>query len=202
MKTSNELGNIAKALAAAQGQMSDVQKNKQGYGYKYATLESILSMARPVLAKNKLSILQSHGNSDTMITVTTRIMHESGEWIEDTGGVEFQQLKGMNNAQAVGSAITYLRRYQLSAMLNITSDEDLDAKVEARQTPKNNNQAPAQKVETLNDYLKKKGVKDIKGFCLKFGIKNKETADKLLSDKAGLDQCISDFISNPPARLP
>ena len=90
MKSSNNLSSIAEALANAQGEAKDIQKNKQGYGYKYATLESILSMLRPILAKHGLSIIQSHGIENNIITVTTRIMHKSGEWLEDTGGVEFQ----------------------------------------------------------------------------------------------------------------
>ncbi len=202
MKTSSELSNLAKALAAAQGEMRDVQKTKQGYGYKYATLESILSMARPILAKNNLAVIQSHGNDNTLVTVTTRLMHSSGEWLEDTGGVEFQQLKGMNNAQAVGSAITYLRRYQLSAILNITSDEDIDAKADIKQMQHKNPQAPAQRKETLSEYLKRSGVKDAKGFCLKYGVNSKDQADALLADRQKLTGYINEYKQNPPTPLP
>lgn len=194
MKSSESLSNIAKALVLAQGEAKDIQKNKQGYGYKYATLESILSMLRPILVKNGLSIIQSHGNNESEITVTTRILHESGEWLEDTGGVEFQLLKGMNNAQSVGSAITYLRRYQISAFMNITSDEDVDGEVDVGQAKKNT-QSPSENKQTLGGYLTKKGIKDQKGFMLAYKITNAEQAQELLRDVGSLDAMVEEFKS-------
>lgn len=192
MKSSNSLSTIAEALANAQGEAKDVQKSKQGYGYKYATLESILSMLRPILAKHKLSVLQSHGNEENRITVTTRLMHSSGEWLEDTGGVEFQLLKGMNNAQSVGSAITYLRRYQISAFMNITSDEDVDGEIDTAQAKKNAT-PPAENKPTLDAYLTKKGIKDKKGFMLAYEIKSAEQAQTLLADIGSLDAMVEEF---------
>ena len=192
MKSSNSLSTIAEALANAQGEAKDVQKSKQGYGYKYATLESILSMLRPILAKHKLSVLQSHGNEENRITVTTRLMHSSGEWLEDTGGVEFQLLKGMNNAQSVGSAITYLRRYQISAFMNITSDEDVDGEIDTAQAKKNAT-PPAENKPTLDAYLTKKGIKDKKGFMLAYEIKSAEQAQTLLADIGSLDAMVEQF---------
>jgi len=192
MKSSNSLSTIAEALANAQGECKDIQKNKQGYGYKYATLESILSMLRPILAKHKLSVIQSHGIENNIITVTTRLMHASGEWLEDTGGVEFQVLKGMNNAQSVGSAITYLRRYQISAFMNITSDEDVDGEIDVAQAKKNTAQ-PAEQKPTLDAYLTKKSIKDKKGFMLTYEIKSAEQAQELLKDVGALDAMVEEF---------
>lgn len=192
MKSSNSLSTIAEALANAQGECKDIVKGKQGYGYKYATLESILSMLRPILAKHKLSVLQSHGNEENRITVTTRLMHSSGEWLEDTGGVEFQLLKGMNNAQSVGSAITYLRRYQISAFMNITSDEDVDGEIDPAQAKKNAT-PPTENKPTLDAYLTKKGIKDKKGFMLAYEIKSAEQAQTLLADIGSLDAMVEQF---------
>ena len=193
MQTSTELSNIATALCKAQGELRDIEKNKHGYGYKYATLESILNMARPVLLKNGLAIIQSHGNDGDLITVTTRILHTSGEWLEDTGGVPFQLLKGMNNAQSVGSAITYERRYQICSFLNITSDEDIDGKPDVMQQKGKNEEKPQQ--ETISGYLQSKGLnaKNSKQFCLKYNIKSAEDAQKALQDKAGLNALIDGF---------
>lgn len=192
MKSSNSLSTIAEALANAQGECKDIQKNKQGYGYKYATLESILSMLRPILAKHKLSVIQSHGIENNIITVTTRLMHASGEWLEDTGGVEFQVLKGMNHAQSVGAAITYLRRYQISAFMNITSDEDVDGEIDVAQAKKNTAQ-PAEQKPTLGAYLTKKGIKDQKGFQLAYKITSAEQAQELLKDVGALDAMVEEF---------
>ena len=192
MKSSESLSNLATALSKAQGEAKDIVKGKQGYGYKYATLESILSMLRPILASNGLSVIQSNGNEGNIITVTTRLMHSSGEWLEDSGGVEFQLLKGMNNAQSVGSAISYLRRYQISAFMNITSDEDVDGEVDVGQAKKNT-QPPSENKQTLGGYLTKKGIKDQKGFMLAYKITNAEQAQELLKDVGSLDAMVEEF---------
>lgn len=194
MKSSESLSNIATALSKAQGEAKDIVKGKQGYGYKYATLESILSMLRPILSSNGLSVIQSNGNEGNLITVTTRLMHSSGEWLEDSGGVEFQLLKGMNNAQSVGSAISYLRRYQISAFMNITSDEDVDGEVDVGQAKKNT-QSPSENKQTLGGYLTKKGIKDQKGFMLAYKITNAEQAQELLRDVGSLDAMVEEFKS-------
>ena len=192
MKSSESLSNLATALSKAQGEAKDIVKGKQGYGYKYATLESIWSMLRPILSSNGLSVIQSNGNEGNLITVTTRLMHSSGEWLEDSGGVEFQLLKGMNNAQSVGSAISYLRRYQISAFMNITSDEDVDGDVDVGQAKKNT-QPPAENKQTLGAYLTKKGIKDQKGFMLAYKITNAEQAQELLRDVGSLDAMVEEF---------
>ena len=192
MKSSESLSNLATALSKAQGEAKDIVKGKQGYGYKYATLESILSMLRPILSSNGLSVIQSNGNEGNLITVTTRLMHSSGEWLEDSGGVEFQLLKGMNNAQSVGSAISYLRRYQISAFMNITSDEDVDGEVDVGQAKKNT-QPPSENKQTLGGYLTKKGIKDQKGFMLAYKITNAEQAQELLKDVGSLDAMVEEF---------
>lgn len=194
MKSSESLSNLATALSKAQGEAKDIVKGKQGYGYKYATLESILSMLRPILSSNGLSVIQSNGNEGNLITVTTRLMHSSGEWLEDSGGVEFQLLKGMNNAQSVGSAISYLRRYQISAFMNITSDEDVDGEVDVGQAKKNT-QSPSENKQTLGGYLTKKGIKDQKGFMLAYKITNAEQAQELLRDVGSLDAMVEEFKS-------
>lgn len=194
MKSSESLSNLATALSKAQGEAKDIVKGKQGYGYKYATLESILSMLRPILSSNGLSVIQSNGNEGNLITVTTRLMHSSGEWLEDSGGIEFQLLKGMNNAQSVGSAISYLRRYQISAFMNITSDEDVDGDVDVGQAKKNT-QPPAENKQTLGGYLTKKGIKDQKGFMLAYKITNAEQAQELLIDVGSLDAMVEEFKS-------
>ena len=194
MKTSEKIEALATALVKAQGEARDITKDKQGYGYKYATLESILSMLRPILTKNGLAVVQTHGKQGNDITVTTRIIHTSGEWIEDTGAVEFEKLKGMNNAQAVGSVITYLRRYQISSFLNITSDEDVDGKAQERQKIHNNAQ-PAKNKPTLQEYLKKHNIKG-KDFCLYFKITSAEQAQELLKDKGALASMVEEFNEN------
>lgn len=125
MRTSDTVGALAKALSEAQGELQNAEKSKEGYGYKYADLAQILDIARPVLSQHGLAVIQLPHNADGGIAVTTRLMHESGEWIEDTIVMEVEVGK-LSRAQAAGTVITYERRYALSAVLGI-AQEDPDA---------------------------------------------------------------------------
>lgn len=113
------------ALAKAQGELQDAHKDKQGYGYNYADLSQVLSIARPVLSKYGLSVVQLLGGAGDTVTITTVLAHASGQTIQTTSSMEVVAGKGMSHAQAVGATCTYLRRYALSAMVGITqSDTD------------------------------------------------------------------------------
>jgi len=133
IKFSEKFGNVAKALVSAAAEIKNVKKDTQGFGYKYATLDSILEMIRPVLAKNKLTIIQGEDIVDSMIVVQTILMHESGEYAETISKAPYIELKGMNSYQSLGAGITYLRRYAISSLLGIASEEDTDANVKAPQ---------------------------------------------------------------------
>jgi hypothetical protein len=125
MKTSESINDIAAALSAAQGELSDVTKDQQGYGYKYADLAAIHHIVRPVLVKHGLSVLQETSSDGDHVQVTTRLMHACGQWIE-AGPLSMvaEPKKGLSQAQCVGSTITYARRYALSALLGIASEDD------------------------------------------------------------------------------
>jgi hypothetical protein len=126
MKTSESLANIGAALSAAMGEIENASKDKAGYGYKYADLAQVLEIARPVLAKNGLSVIQAPHNESGGIAVSTRLLHASGEWIEETLIMPVETTKNLSAAQASGVVITYCRRYALAAMLGI-AQEDTDA---------------------------------------------------------------------------
>ena len=144
MKTSSEIKNVAVAMAKVTAEIQNPLKNQNGYGYKYATLDSILEKVRPILAKNGLSILQSQEIQESSVVVTTLLMHTSGEWIETRAEAPFTTLKGMNDYQSLGAGSTYLRRYAISSLLNIASEEDTDAvsKQDNYSKPQNNPQQP------------------------------------------------------------
>lgn len=116
---------LYKALAAFQSEVPNIYKNANGYNYKFADLGEINDIIKPLLTKHGLGYVQPLEGSG----VKTIIFHtESGESIEST--VEVPQgvkLNGMNDFQVLGSAITYLRRYSLSSMLGLITDEDADA---------------------------------------------------------------------------
>lgn len=119
------MNNLYKALADFQQEVPAIYKGTSGYGYKYADWSEIIEKITPVLKKHGLGFTQPLDGTN----LKTIVFHvESGETIE--GIVEIPQgveLKGMNDFQVMGSAITYLRRYSLSAMLGLVTDEDADA---------------------------------------------------------------------------
>lgn len=128
MNKSESIKELATALAKFQNEVTNPQNSKTvsagKFSYKYAPLDEILSLVRPILAKNELSIVQVPTMSDGMVGVTTTLLHSSGEWIE-TNPILLKLDK--QSAQGAGSAITYARRYAISSILGISSEDDDDA---------------------------------------------------------------------------
>jgi hypothetical protein len=128
MQKSESIKNIAKALAQFQEEVKNPANTADNpfYKSKYAPLSDVLNGSRPILSKYGLSVLQSPscaGDAGNSVTLTTLIMHESGEWIESD---PLTLKMDKPTAQGAGSAITYARRYALSAMLGVSSEDDDD----------------------------------------------------------------------------
>lgn len=123
VKTSEQINDLATALAAAQAEMRNATLNKINphFKSKYADLAGIRDTVTPALAKHGLSIVQGTDTLESGIVVVTRLMHKSGQWIESRFPIAYDK------PQAMGSAYTYARRYSLSAMCAISADEDDDA---------------------------------------------------------------------------
>ena len=117
--------NLFKALADFQQEVPIIHKGTSGYGYSYEDLPDTIEIINPYLAKNKLGFTQLVGSPN----VNTIIFHwESGESIESITDIpQGVTLKGMNDFQVLGSAITYIRRYALSSALGLVTDSDPDA---------------------------------------------------------------------------
>jgi hypothetical protein len=117
--------NLFKALANFQQEVPVIHKGTQGFGYSYADLPAIFDKINPLLKKHGLGFTQLINGTD----LVTCIFHvESGETIESTTAIpQGVQLKGMNDFQVMGSAITYVRRYALSSALGLVTDKDTDA---------------------------------------------------------------------------
>jgi len=126
MKTSDQINELAAALSKAQGELEDAKKDQQAHQYRYADLAQVLQIVRPVLSRNNLSVVQAASMIESDVSITTRLMHSSGQWIEETLQMPAIVSKAMSPAQVVGSLITYGRRYQLTAMIGVTQ-EDNDA---------------------------------------------------------------------------
>lgn len=114
---------ISAALAKAQGIIGHASKDATNphFRSKYADLSMVISAAKEALAANGLSVIQRPAPSSTGVFLQTVILHESGEHIAD-GGLFIPAAK--NDAQAMGSALTYARRYALAAMLGIAQADD------------------------------------------------------------------------------
>jgi hypothetical protein len=116
------VGAIAAALAAAQAEMGHASKDAKNPHFKstYATLASVLDATRPLLARHKIAVTQHLSADGKIARVDTFLLHESGEWISASSSSEARDA----SPQAIGSAHTYLRRYALSAICAIASDDD------------------------------------------------------------------------------
>jgi hypothetical protein len=118
---SASIAKLATALAAAQGEMANATKDSTNphFKSKYADLASVREACRP-LSKHGIAILQPTSAEGTSVTVTTMLVHTSGEWIAE----DLTMTAGQNTPQAIGSAITYGRRYGLAAMVGIAPEDD------------------------------------------------------------------------------
>lgn len=123
MRTSEQINELATALAKAQGAIEGAKKDNVNphFRSKYADLASVWDACRAELSKNGLSVIQPVLTVDGRTVTVTRLMHTSGQWIED-GGIPL--LLGKEDMQGLGSALTYSRRYGLMAMVGIAPEDD------------------------------------------------------------------------------
>jgi len=147
--------NIFKALAEFQQKVPVIHKSTQGYGYSYADLPTILEVINPLLKTNGLGFTQLI-MGDCIKTIIFHI--ESGEILESLTDIPKNvSLKGMNDFQVLGSAITYIRRYALSSALGLVTDKDTDA-VGVQEPKKVLETKP-----TIKDELLSKGIEKANG---------------------------------------
>lgn len=125
MTTSDSIKELAAALAKAQAEMGHALKDSTNPHYKsaYADLQSVREAARP-LSAHGLAFIQScrmsQSDGQMVAEVETRLLHTSGEWMADTLAVPVSK----PDAQGIGSALTYGRRYSLMSFAGIAPAED------------------------------------------------------------------------------
>lgn len=123
MKTSETTREIYPAIIALQSQMTTIKRDKEvktgKYTFKYAPLDSIMEIMKPLFLANGLAIVQAV-NADNL---TSRLIHQSGEWIESETFLN----RDHANMQGFGGEVTFKRRYALSALIGLVSDDDNDA---------------------------------------------------------------------------
>ena len=141
---SESIGSICKALVGAQADVGTALMNQKNSHFKsqYADLSAVLEVSKPALAKHGLALTQFPGEADGRVTMTTMLIHESGEWILlPPASIPL----AAQTAHGFGSAISYLRRYTTQAALGISvglSDDD-DGNEATAQAPK---KAPKKRV--------------------------------------------------------
>ena len=137
METSENINEISSALAKAQGKIENATKDSSNpfFKSKYADLTSVWAACRKQLSENGLSVIQSPEESSHGISVVTMLCHSSGQWIRSKYSMPCDSSK--LTPQVIGSAITYARRYALSAMVGIAPHDDDDGN-EASNKPANN----------------------------------------------------------------
>jgi hypothetical protein len=142
MQTSEQINELAAALAAAQGEFPPIPKDcvakvttKAGgsYSFKYADLDTILATVRPVLSRHDLALMvdietvRNEANERAM-RATISLVHSSGQWCQTTGlaiAIDADAY-ARQPAQASGSAATYATRYAIEAALAIRASDDDD----------------------------------------------------------------------------
>lgn len=123
MKTSESITSIAPALLKAQKAIKFASKDAKNPHFKntYADLPAVIDAVKSALNDNGIMFAQSATDSDpTYLRLTTRLIHESGEWVEDTCTMPLAK----NDPQGYGAAMTYARRYCLAALVGLYQDDD------------------------------------------------------------------------------
>jgi hypothetical protein len=122
MAASENLNELAAALSKTQAMLQGAIKDAKNdhFKSKYADLASCWDACREALAANGLSVVQLPEGDGSVVTMTTMLIHTSGQWVSCTG--TFKPTKA--DPQGLGSCITYARRYQLCAIVGISPEDD------------------------------------------------------------------------------
>jgi len=133
MNASETITNLASALAKAFPDIdkADKERTNPHFRSKYADLGNVVDAIKPALTKNGLSFVQHCHEGDNSAVVETVIIHSSGEWMS-CGRIAVPVSK--NDAQGYGSALTYARRYSLSAAFGVAPEDD-DGNAAAKAPP-------------------------------------------------------------------
>ena len=123
---SEQMNELATALSKAQGEMQAASKDVENtyFKSKYADLGNVWMACRAPLSKNGLSVIQTTRIENNALILITTLMHSSGQWM--SGHYPINPIK--NDPQGMGSAVSYARRYALSAIVGAyqAADDDDD----------------------------------------------------------------------------
>ena len=142
MLKSEQVNELAAALAKAQGQLEGAKKSSSNpfFKSKYADLAECWNTCREALTANEISVIQmpEEINENGRLNITTMLAHSSGQYISSTLTMTVTKL----DPQAIGSAITYGRRYALAAMVGLAQEDDDGEKAMERSKDKKSVESP------------------------------------------------------------
>ena len=201
MKTSESIANIATGLAKFHEQVQQPKKEASNpfFKSKYVTLEGVIAAVKTGVKDTGLSYIQIPQTSDKSVGVKTVITHAKGDFIEfDAFTLPLEK----NTAQSAGSALTYARRYSLSAAFGISSDVDDDGNAASGNNGNNNSyQQKKQRQQSKPAEITKVQIDNIKTKANQLAEKNGgdlgavyqalKIADVNTLSKEYADECIS-----------
>ena len=134
---SEHIDKLATALAKAQAEIKGAEKKSTNpfFNSGYADLHTVIESSVPYLTKYGLSVIQGNEGKPGEFYVTTMLLHSSGQWVKSRLKMPIEKA----TAQAIGSTITYGRRYGLSAICGIAQYDD-DGNVASGRTSTHNKQ--------------------------------------------------------------
>jgi hypothetical protein len=201
VRTSPEIDKIAPALVKVQAALTNPTRNKtvsmllksgKTFEFKYATLDSILDLVRPVLAEHEMAVIQGTGGGTAAnqppLYLTTRLLHSSGQFYETDTPIPYNG----GDAQALGIALTYTKRYSITAMLGFAAEEDSDAGADKGKKPSKG--TPAEGAGDSLDEPTRNRMTDVATV-----VQDHAKAGKL--DKAREEWESSDFKDNAEAKI-
>jgi len=173
MEKSESITELAKALNKFQAECSGAKKNANNphFKSKFANLEAVINCAKDALSDNGLSVVQFPIMDQGYCGVETILMHSSGEFISNKLLLACKK----QDPQAMGSAITYARRYSYQSVLGIPSEDDDGEKSMTR------NQAPIQQQAPVQATYQKISAAQAQELLNIAGSKNKASVDQVLN---------------------
>jgi hypothetical protein len=176
MKQSESINKLAMALVKAQAEMGGAVKDSKNPFFKsnYADLTSVIKAIKEPFANNKLAYIQFPIASEKHVGVITRLIHESGEWLEQ----DYYLPLIKSDPQSAGSALTYARRYALVAMAGIPTVDD-DAESAMIRVDK----IDTNMIDLISDLIEKT-ESDIEKFCTVFNVPSINKMTMVQAEKA------------------
>lgn len=140
---SEQINELAAALAKAQGEITGALKDSANpfYKSKYADLASVWDACKEPLSKNGLCVIQTPRITERGRVLVTTLAHSSGQWISSE--LPINPVK--DDPQGLGSAISYMRRYALTAIVGVAQIDDDGEKAMGREI----NQQPEPEVKNV-----------------------------------------------------